>query len=92
VLYSEIISKRGEQNMYESIQKRDGRLVPFDASKITTAIAKAGAATGEFDEKMARRLTVRVLNRAEDLLGNRTPSVEEIQDIVRRSSCLPPTG
>ncbi|HNT56983.1 MAG TPA: ribonucleoside triphosphate reductase [Syntrophales bacterium] len=68
--------------MYESIQKRDGRLVPFDASKITTAIAKAGGATGEFDEKMARRLTVRVLNRAEDLFGNRTPSVEEIQDIV----------
>jgi ribonucleoside-triphosphate reductase len=68
--------------MYESIRKRDGRLVPFDASKITAAIAKAGAASGEFDEKTARRLTIRVLNLAEELHGSTTPSVEEIQDIV----------
>ena len=40
--------------MYEKIKKRDGRLVPFDAEKITNAIAKAGVATGEFDLSAAR--------------------------------------
>ncbi len=68
--------------MFREIIKRDGRRVPFDASKITNAIAKAGKATGEFDEKTAQKLTIRVLNLAYQIFGNRTPSVEEIQDIV----------
>jgi ribonucleoside-triphosphate reductase (formate) len=47
--------------MFESIRKRDGRIVPFDSSKITAAIAKAGKATGEFREREARRLALKVL-------------------------------
>ncbi|MEN6465977.1 MAG: ATP cone domain-containing protein, partial [Syntrophaceae bacterium] len=35
--------------MQDTIRKRDGRLDPFNPEKITSAIAKAGAATGEFD-------------------------------------------
>ncbi|VAX29442.1 Ribonucleotide reductase of class III (anaerobic), large subunit, partial [hydrothermal vent metagenome] len=35
--------------MFEEIQKRDGKTVKFDAEKITNAIVKAGAATGEFN-------------------------------------------
>ncbi|HOJ51830.1 MAG TPA: ribonucleoside triphosphate reductase [Syntrophales bacterium] len=68
--------------MNAKIRKRDGRLVKFNADKITNAIAKAGKATGEFDEKVARRLTIRVLNLAEKLYGNKIMGVEEIQDIV----------
>ncbi|OPY13363.1 MAG: Anaerobic ribonucleoside-triphosphate reductase [Syntrophus sp. PtaU1.Bin005] len=68
--------------MYSEIIKRDGRLVKFDAEKITSAIAKAGLATGEFDGKTARKLTIRALSLAEKLFGGSTPSVEEIQDIV----------
>ena len=34
--------------MFENIKKRDGRVVEFDSTKITSAIAKAGKATGEF--------------------------------------------
>jgi len=68
--------------MYTEIKKRDGRLVKFDAEKITNAIAKAGAATGEFDYKVARKLTIRVMSLAEKLFDNRVMSVEEIQDIV----------
>ena len=68
--------------MFTEIEKRDGSIVPFEAQKITNAIAKAGKATGEFEDKDAKRLTLRVLSLAEQLMGNKTPTVEEIQDIV----------
>ena len=68
--------------MFSQIRKRDGRIVKFDPEKITNAIAKAGAATEEYDSGTARRLTIKVLTLAEQLLGDRIPSVEEIQDIV----------
>jgi hypothetical protein len=47
--------------MPEKIKKRDGRVVGFDSSKITGAIARAGKATGEFEQKEAEKLTFRVL-------------------------------
>ncbi len=68
--------------MFEVIRKRDGRIVPFDLKRIENAICKAGRATGEFDEEVAKKLTLRVVNLAHDIIGNKTPSVEEIQDIV----------
>jgi ribonucleoside-triphosphate reductase (formate) len=68
--------------MNTKIKKRDGRLVKFNAEKITHAIAKAGAATDEFDIKEARKLTIKVLNLAEKLFDSRVLTVEEIQDIV----------
>jgi anaerobic ribonucleoside-triphosphate reductase len=68
--------------MFTEIEKRDGSIVPFEAQKITNAIAKAGKATGEFEDKAAKRLTLRVLTLAEQLMGEKTPTVEEIQDIV----------
>ena len=70
--------------MFEQIQKRDGRVVEFDSSKITAAIAKAGKATGEFDSKDAKKLTLRVLTLAHQLRMGPAPGVEEIQDIVER--------
>jgi len=68
--------------MRSTIRKRNGRLAEFDAAKITNAIAKAGAATEEFDEKEAKKLTIRVLNLSEKLFDNKIMTVEEIQDIV----------
>ena len=68
--------------MFSSIVKRDGRVVEFNPSKITDAIAKAGKATGEFGYETAKRLTIRVLDLAYRLIGDRNPTVEEIQDIV----------
>jgi len=70
--------------MFESIRKRDGRVVEFDSSKITSAIAKAGKATGEFGEREAKKLTLRVLTLAHELRLDPVPEVEEIQDIVER--------
>jgi anaerobic ribonucleoside-triphosphate reductase len=70
--------------MFENIKKRDGRIVEFEASKITSAIASAGKATGEFDDREARKLTLRVLTLAHELRLGPLPEVEEIQDIVER--------
>ena len=71
--------------MFSQIRKRDGRIVKFDAEKITHAIAKAGAATEEYDSGTARRLMIKVLALTEQLLGDQVPSVEEIQDIVEET-------
>jgi ribonucleoside-triphosphate reductase len=68
----------------EKIKKRDGRVVVFDSSKITAAIAKAGNATGEFQERDAKKLTLRVLTLAHELRLSPVPEVESIQDIVER--------
>ncbi len=68
--------------MFQKVKKRDGRIVKFDPGKITKAIAGAGMATGEFDEKVAKKLTLQVLNLAQQAISHKIPTVEEIQDIV----------
>ncbi|MBA2879938.1 ribonucleoside-triphosphate reductase [Desulfosalsimonas propionicica] len=70
--------------MFTHIKKRNGRVASFDASKITAAIAKAGSATDEFDEAMAKKLMLRVLTLAHEMQLPSPPEVEEIQDIVER--------
>ncbi len=71
--------------MTDTIIKRDGREVSFDAGKITAAILKAFQASGSAkSESAARKLTDQVvaeLNRNESL---DIPSVEDIQDTVER--------
>jgi len=70
--------------MFETIKKRDGRVLEFDSSHITGAITRAGGATGEFGPREARKLTLRVLTLAHELRLGPQPSVEAIQDIVER--------
>ncbi|MFO7883435.1 MAG: ribonucleoside triphosphate reductase [Desulfobacteraceae bacterium] len=70
--------------MFEKIRKRDGRVAEFDSSKISDAILKAGRETGEFNEREAKRLTMKVITLAKDLRLGTCPEVEEIQDIVER--------
>jgi len=72
------------QSFFEQIVKRDGTRASFDTQKITQAILAAGEATGEFGAEMARNLTSLVINLAQKTLGEKTPSVEEIQDMVER--------
>ncbi|MGC8976362.1 MAG: ribonucleoside triphosphate reductase [Candidatus Ratteibacteria bacterium] len=68
--------------MFKKIIKRDGRIVDFDSSKITNAIFKAGQATGEFGIDIAKKLTIKVLDLATEIIKDKLPTVEEIQDIV----------
>ena len=68
--------------MFKKIKKRDGKIVNFNPDKIADAIAKAGLVTEEFKADRAKALADKVLKRAEETIKTRTPSVEQIQDIV----------
>lgn len=68
--------------MFTKIRKRDRTIVPFEPDKIAIAIGKAGAATGEFGEQIAKRLAKKVTNLAQKSIQRPIPSVEDIQDVV----------
>ena len=70
--------------MFKKIVKRDGKIVDFNLDKITDAIAKAGAATEEFKHDRAAQLSEKVLKLAEETVKERTPTVEQIQDLVEK--------
>jgi ribonucleoside-triphosphate reductase len=68
------------------VVKRDGERVAFDASKIQSAIARAGQATGEFDALEAQLLTAQVVKvLAHRYEGGRLPDIEGIQDVVEQT-------
>ncbi|MDR0883823.1 MAG: anaerobic ribonucleoside triphosphate reductase [Oscillospiraceae bacterium] len=69
--------------MIQSIQKRDGRAVPFDEHKIADAIFGAAQAAGGNDRKTSDALAHEVVERLESE-GFAKPKVEEIQDMVER--------
>ena len=68
--------------MYRTIIKRNGARERFQPAKITLALGMAGKAAEEFDEEIAKKLTLRVISFAETILEKDTPTVEEIQNIV----------
>lgn len=70
--------------MFKKIVKRDGKVATFKPEKIADAIASAGLATEEFKQERAKALTEKVLKRAEETIHQRTPNVEQIQDIVEQ--------
>ncbi len=72
----------GTHRLFESIKKRNGQTVPFNAHKIQQALAKAGEATGEFSPETAKQLTFKALCLAQNILNKPIPHVEEIQDLV----------
>lgn len=71
--------------VFENIKKRDERITEFDSSKITSAILRAGQATGEFEEREAKKQTLRVLTLANEMQFSHSPCVEKIQDVVERT-------
>lgn len=70
--------------MFKSVRKRDGKVASFKQDKITEAIAKAGAATGEFGHDRAQNISDKVIRVAEKEIKTRIPTVEQIQDIVEQ--------
>ena len=68
--------------MFKFIKKRDNQIVLFESDKITNAISKAGEVTEEFDINVAGKLSLQVINLAQQTIQHEVPSVEEIQDIV----------
>ena len=68
--------------MPEKIVKRDGRIVPFDIERITSAIFKAAQAVGGADRSLSRKLALEVVRLLDEQYGH--PSVEETQDLVEK--------
>jgi len=67
------------------VRKRSGEVIAFDAGKIRSAIRRAGAATGEFDEDEARLLTAQVVKVLSHRFSGRVPDIEHIQDTVEQA-------
>ncbi|TEB17981.1 Anaerobic ribonucleoside-triphosphate reductase [Pelotomaculum sp. FP] len=70
--------------MFKTIQKRDGRIVPFDESKITDAIFKAAMAVGGEDRQTAMELTIEVLKLLKKQYNGNLFGVEDVQDLVEK--------
>lgn len=68
-----------------AVQKRGGETVPFDVKKIFDAIRSAANATGEMSDADVVAVTQVVLNTLDAEYTGKTPTVEQIQDIVIRS-------
>ena len=73
------------QVAFSQIRKRDGRLVPFDFSKVTDAIVAAGKAVGNTEGNLsAEGLTEAVINALKNKFDNTIFTVEDVQDMVER--------
>ena len=72
--------------MIISIKKRDGRIVPFDPSKIEHAIAHCFLGSGsQKSDETAQELAALVVSQLEnDENIPSVPSVEQVQDVVER--------
>jgi ribonucleoside-triphosphate reductase len=68
-----------------AVIKRDGTRVPFDATKIRSAIARAGQATGELDGAAAERLAASVVKVLAHRFPDGAPDIERVQDVVEQT-------
>lgn len=66
----------------KQVRLRDGRLVPFDQSRINRAIFLAVQAVGEQDGSLAAKLAQQAIVSLEERYPGGIPSVEDIQDVV----------
>ncbi|MDL2283549.1 anaerobic ribonucleoside triphosphate reductase [Oxalobacter sp. OttesenSCG-928-P03] len=68
--------------MFQTIQKRDGRMVPYDIVKIAEAINKALTACNRGNKEESMRLAKGVEKKLSALFNDASPSIEDIQDTV----------
>ncbi|MDP3725524.1 MAG: adenosylcobalamin-dependent ribonucleoside-diphosphate reductase, partial [Nanoarchaeota archaeon] len=68
-----------------SIKKRDGKAMPFQKEKITSAIFRAMAGLGMENEEKANAYADRVVEKIKETVkGKEIPTVEGIQDLVEQ--------
>jgi len=68
-----------------AILKRDGTSQSFDPERIVSAIARAGAATGQFGTSVAATVAQTVIDAIVADAPRRAPTVEAVQDLVERA-------
>ena len=67
------------------VQKRSGETVVFDSRKIYDAIKKAVAVTHEISDEKIAIITQNTLNKLESVFPDKTPTVENVQEMVIQS-------
>jgi ribonucleoside-diphosphate reductase alpha chain len=67
---------------FSKIKKRDGTVADFDAERIKNAVHKAFLAVELGDGEKAQSITNEVVNRLKEAFKEKTPSVEDAQDLV----------
>ncbi len=78
-----------KNNSFAEVRKRDGRIVPFDQDRITSAIARAMAATGEGSAQSAEKVSEQVVGALmKKYPAGHVPAIEEIQDVVETQLIL----
>ncbi len=81
--------RRSPKTAFSFIRKRDGRIMPFDETRITSAVLKALTKTGEGGIADAEKVASAVLA---TLLKRRTPEsvpgIEDVQDVVETQLIL----
>ena len=72
------------ENTINEIRKRSGAVTAFNKDKISNAIFRALAATSKADRGLADQLAGKVVDKLveQGFTSSRTPTVEDIQDIV----------
>ncbi len=80
------ISSGEERNIggLTHVKKRDGRLVPFDRTKIADAIFKAASAVGGENRVLAEDLAEVVTMFLSKNYSDKAPGIEDIQDTVEK--------
>jgi ribonucleoside-triphosphate reductase len=73
------------KNPVSKIRKRNGHVVPFDKNKITESVWKAAQAVGGKDRTLAEKLSGDVVRIVDEKFKTKTPTVEDIQDIVEKN-------
>jgi anaerobic ribonucleoside-triphosphate reductase len=72
-------------DIFTEVFKRDGRIVPFDKTKISEAIQRAAQQVKEEDNIDINKVTEDVVSYLNEVKRDSVPSVEEIQDAVERT-------
>ena len=71
---------------HQKVQKRDGRIVPFDRKRIERAIYKAFQAVGETSETIPNELSQVVTNQLFEKFGtNTTVDIDTRRDLVQET-------
>jgi ribonucleoside-triphosphate reductase len=83
------VSSSAKGKTIQSIQKRDGNIVPFSIERVEKAVFRAMQAAGEGSEHAAIPVAKKVLDTLlflkKDIKGEYVPHVEKIQDIVEQA-------
>lgn len=78
-----------KNNSFAEVRKRDGRVVPFDQDRITSAIARAMAATKEGSAESSQKVSEQVVvSLMKKYPAGHVPTIEEIQDVVETQLIL----